>query len=95
MVAWPAERGECAWLSLDAYDNAPGRLWAGILRALRLVRPNPPARLDSDDWTLDAWLEEIWPSLLTGLGAEAPLTLILDGLDPSRMSTRSAAWRTS
>ncbi|MGP4091403.1 LuxR C-terminal-related transcriptional regulator [Streptomyces sp. KR55] len=76
-----AARGECAWLSLDAYDNAPGRLWAGILRALHHVRPKLPARLDSDDWTLDAWLEEILPSILTGLGGEGPLTLILDGLE--------------
>ncbi|MGY4902247.1 LuxR C-terminal-related transcriptional regulator [Streptomyces sp. 900116325] len=74
-------RGECAWLSLDAYDNAPGRLWAGILRALRHVRPELPARLESDEWTLDAWLEEIMPSLLTGPGGERPLTLILDGLE--------------
>ncbi|AGP52249.1 LuxR C-terminal-related transcriptional regulator [Streptomyces rapamycinicus] len=76
-----AARGECAWLSLDGYDNAPGRLWAGILRALRHVRPELPVRLDSDEWTLDAWLEEILPSLVTGLGGQRPLTLVLDGLD--------------
>ncbi|MEU9288557.1 LuxR C-terminal-related transcriptional regulator [Streptomyces sp. NPDC048275] len=76
-----AARGECAWLSLDAYDNAPGRLWAGILRALHHVRPKLPVRLDSDEWTLDAWLEEILPSLLTGLEGGGPLTLILDGLE--------------
>lgn len=76
-----AARGECAWLSLDTYDNAPGGLWAGILRALRHVRPELPARLESDEWTLDAWLEEILPSLLTGLGGRGPLTLILDGLE--------------
>ncbi|MER8157951.1 LuxR C-terminal-related transcriptional regulator [Streptomyces sp. NPDC094472] len=77
----PAARGECAWLGLDGYDNAPGRLWAGILRALRDVRPELPVRLDSDEWTLDAWLEEILPSLVAGLGGEGPLTLILDGLE--------------
>lgn len=76
-----AARGECAWLSLDAYDNAPGRLWVGILRALHHVRPNVPVRPDSDDRTLDAWLGEILPSLLTGPGGEGPLTLILDGLE--------------
>ncbi|MEU8874639.1 LuxR C-terminal-related transcriptional regulator [Streptomyces javensis] len=76
-----ATRGECAWLSLDGYDNAPGRLWAGILRALRHVRPELPVRLDSDQWTLDAWLEELLPSLVTGLGEQGPLTLVLDGLD--------------
>lgn len=76
-----AARGECAWLSLDAYDNAPGRLWAVILRALRHVRPELPARIEGDEWTLDAWREEILPSLLTGLGGEGPLTLILDGLE--------------
>ncbi|WP_406177126.1 LuxR C-terminal-related transcriptional regulator [Streptomyces sp. NBC_00996] len=77
----PAARRECAWLSLDAYDNAPGRLWAGILRALHQVRPKLPARLDCDEWTLDVWLEEILPGLVTGLDGEGPLTLILDGLE--------------
>ncbi|MER6981041.1 helix-turn-helix transcriptional regulator [Streptomyces carpinensis] len=76
----PAARGECAWLSLDSYDNAPGRLWAGILRALRRVRPTLPGRPD-DDWTPEAWLEEILPGFLAGLGGERPLTLILDGLE--------------
>ncbi len=74
-------RGECAWLSLDAYDNAPGRLWSCILRALHQVLPDLPARLDDDGWTVDAWLEEILPSLVSGLGAHRPLTLILDGLE--------------
>ncbi|MFD8418092.1 LuxR C-terminal-related transcriptional regulator [Streptomyces sp. NPDC059466] len=74
-------RGECAWLSLDAYDNAPGRLWSCILRAVHQARPNLPGRLDSDGWTVDAWLEEILPGLLTGLGGEGPLTLVLDGLE--------------
>lgn len=74
-------RGECAWLSLDTYDNAPGRLWACILRAVHHARPQLPARLDSDGWTADAWLEEILPSPGTGLGKEGPLTLILDGLE--------------
>ncbi|MEV5172530.1 LuxR C-terminal-related transcriptional regulator [Streptomyces flaveolus] len=76
-----AARGECAWLSLDAHDNAPGRLWAGILRALHHVRPTLSARLHSDEWTLDAWLEETLPSLVTGLETEETLTLILDGLE--------------
>ncbi|GAA3805837.1 LuxR C-terminal-related transcriptional regulator [Streptomyces chiangmaiensis] len=76
-----AAREGCAWLSLDAYDNAPGRLWAGILRALHHVRPELSVCLESDEWTLAAWLEEILPSLLTGLSGEAPLTLILDGLE--------------
>jgi LuxR family maltose regulon positive regulatory protein len=73
--------GACAWLSLDAHDNAPGRLWAGILRALQYVRPELPVRLDSGEWTLDAWLEEILPSLVTGLDGQGPLTLILDGVE--------------
>ncbi|MFD8814344.1 hypothetical protein ACFV23_23335, partial [Streptomyces sp. NPDC059627] len=76
-----AARGDCAWLGLDAYDNAPGRLWAGILRALHRVRPELPARGAAGEWTLDAWIEEILPSLLTGLGGAPPLTLILDGLE--------------
>ncbi|MET9353138.1 LuxR C-terminal-related transcriptional regulator [Streptomyces sp. NPDC006617] len=77
----PAARGERAWLSLDAHDNTAGRLWTGILWALHQVRPELPARLDSDGWTLDAWLEKILPNLVTGLGAQGPLTLILDGLE--------------
>lgn len=76
-----AARGECAWLSLDEYDNAPARLWACILRAVHHARPELPARLDSDGWTVDAWLEEILPGLVSAPGAEGPLTLILDGLE--------------
>ncbi|WP_405883181.1 LuxR C-terminal-related transcriptional regulator [Streptomyces sp. NBC_01136] len=76
-----AARGECAWLSLDAYDNAPDRLWAGILRALQQARPDLPARLGGGEWTADTWLDETLPTLLTGLGAAGPLTLILDGLE--------------
>ncbi|MFJ9539833.1 LuxR C-terminal-related transcriptional regulator [Streptomyces sp. NPDC101225] len=74
-------RGDCAWLSLDAHDNAPDRLWAGILRALRQARPELPLRPGSAPWTAAAWLGEILPALVGGLGAAAPLTLILDGLD--------------
>ncbi|MGY5050032.1 LuxR C-terminal-related transcriptional regulator [Streptomyces sp. 900105755] len=77
----PAARGGCAWLSLDAYDNAPGRLWAGILRALRQVRPELPVHPHSGAWTLDAWPEEILPDLVSGLHGQGPLTLILDGVE--------------
>ncbi|WP_316770338.1 helix-turn-helix transcriptional regulator [Streptomyces sasae] len=77
----PAARGRCAWLSLDAHDNAPDRLWAGILGALRHARPDLPAHLDDGEWRGDGWLEEILPNLVTGLGAAGPLTLILDGLE--------------
>ncbi|MDT0464950.1 LuxR C-terminal-related transcriptional regulator [Streptomyces gibsoniae] len=76
-----AAREECAWLSLDAYDNAPGRLWAGIQEALRQARPDLPAGLDSEVWTLEAWLEEVLPDLVTGLGGGGSFTLILDGLE--------------
>ncbi|MGQ5638855.1 MULTISPECIES: LuxR C-terminal-related transcriptional regulator [unclassified Streptomyces] len=76
-----AARGGCAWVSLDTFDNAPGRLWAGILWALHHARPELPARLDSDEWTLGTRPEEVLPGLLTGLGGEGPLTLILDGLE--------------
>ncbi|MFJ9567187.1 LuxR C-terminal-related transcriptional regulator [Streptomyces fuscichromogenes] len=76
----PAARGECAWLSLDAYDNAPDRLWAGILRALHEARPDLPGHLGGG-WTAETWLDETLPALLTGLGATGPLTLILDGLE--------------
>ncbi|WP_406432937.1 LuxR C-terminal-related transcriptional regulator [Streptomyces sp. NBC_00631] len=76
-----AARGECAWLSLDAYDNAPDRLWAGVLRALHQARPDLPARLGDGAWTAGTWLDEALPALLTRLGAAKPLTLILDGLE--------------
>ncbi|MFI2207093.1 LuxR C-terminal-related transcriptional regulator [Streptomyces sp. NPDC020192] len=76
-----ATRGACAWLSLDAYDNAPGRLWGGILRALQHVRPELPDHPQSGEWTLDAWLEQILPSLVTGLDGQGPLALILDGVE--------------
>ncbi|MET7996969.1 LuxR C-terminal-related transcriptional regulator [Amycolatopsis sp. NPDC005232] len=74
-------RGECAWLSLDAHDNAPDRLWASILRALRDVLPELPVHPDDTEWKLDAWLEEILPGLVAGPCGESPLTLILDGLE--------------
>ncbi|MEW2512716.1 LuxR C-terminal-related transcriptional regulator [Streptomyces sp. NPDC046870] len=77
----PAARGACAWLSLDAYDNAPGRLWAGILRALQHVRPELPVHPLGGEWTPDAWPEEILPGLVTGLDGREPLALILDGVE--------------
>ncbi|MFE7170309.1 LuxR C-terminal-related transcriptional regulator [Streptomyces sp. NPDC057616] len=87
----PMARGACAWLSLDAHDNAPDRLWTGILRTLRRARPELPSRLGSDQWTAAAWPGEILPALVTGLGAAEPLTLILDGLeaitDPDALNT--------
>ncbi|MEV7326369.1 LuxR C-terminal-related transcriptional regulator [Streptomyces sp. NPDC093970] len=76
-----AAREECAWLSLDTYDNVPGRLWNGILGALRRLRPGLPESADGAAWTLAAWLEEVLPDLLTGLDGGSPLTLVLDGLE--------------
>jgi LuxR family maltose regulon positive regulatory protein len=84
-------RGAGAWLSLDARDNAPDRLWTGILRALHQARPELPAHLDEGEWAVAAWLGEILPALVTALGAAEPLTLILDGLecitDPDAVGT--------
>ncbi|MFI6558914.1 LuxR C-terminal-related transcriptional regulator [Streptomyces sp. NPDC050534] len=77
----PALRGQCVWLSLDAHDNTPDRLWAGVLGALRHARPDLPAHLEGGEWRVDAWLEELLPNLVTALGAAGPLTLILDGLE--------------
>lgn len=77
----PSARGQCAWLSLDTYDNSPDRLWSCVLGAVRRVRPDLPGRLDGRGWTVDTWLEEILPDLVTGLGGAGPLTLILDGLE--------------
>lgn len=77
----PSARGRCAWLSLDPYDNSPDRLWSCVLGAVRRVRPDLPGRPDGDGWTVDTWLEEILPDLVTGLGRAGPLTLILDGLE--------------
>lgn len=78
-----AERGGCAWLRLDAYDNAPARLWAGIRSAVRLARPDAPTCPDGDGWTVGAWLEETLPAPVTAPGGRpaAPLTLILDGVE--------------
>ncbi len=45
LAEWSQEaraRGECAWLNLDARDNAPVRLWDGITRALRETIPTVP-----------------------------------------------------
>ncbi|MFD5571231.1 hypothetical protein [Streptomyces cadmiisoli] len=48
---------------------------------MRHARPTLRTRLDRAAWTPESWLEEILPGLLTELGAEGPLTLILDGLE--------------
>ncbi|MFE3167559.1 LuxR C-terminal-related transcriptional regulator [Streptomyces sp. NPDC059224] len=77
----PAARGACAWLSLDGYDNAPERLWSGIMGALHQVRADLPVRLDEGGWTAGSWLDETLPALLTAVGTAAPLTLVLDGLE--------------
>ncbi|MFR0359561.1 LuxR C-terminal-related transcriptional regulator [Streptomyces sediminimaris] len=74
-------RGACAWLSLDTHDNAPDRLWAGILHTLHRARPELPVRLDDGEWAVAARLGETLPALVSGLGAAEPLTLILDGLE--------------
>jgi LuxR family maltose regulon positive regulatory protein len=87
----PMARGECVWLSLDAYDNAPDRLWTGVLRTLHQARPELPPGLGRDQWTAGAWLGEILPALVSGLAAAEPLTLVLDGLeavtDPDTLGT--------
>ncbi|MGW7423900.1 LuxR C-terminal-related transcriptional regulator [Streptomyces sp. NPDC054813] len=76
-----AARGACAWLSLDIYDNAPDRLWSGILHALHQARADLPVRLDECGWTADSWLDGTLPVVLTAVGAAGPLTLVLDGLE--------------
>ncbi|WP_252846308.1 helix-turn-helix transcriptional regulator [Actinoallomurus purpureus] len=74
-------RGDCAWLSLDAHDNRPDRLWGGILRALRQARPDLRLPEGTDGWTVDLWVEEMLPALLAALPGDRPLTLILDGAE--------------
>jgi LuxR family transcriptional regulator, maltose regulon positive regulatory protein len=74
-------RGDCAWLSLDAYDNPPGRLWGAILHALHQIRPDLPAATSMQEWTLGSWLEDLLPGLVAELAGRPPLTLILDGLE--------------
>jgi LuxR family maltose regulon positive regulatory protein len=74
-------RGDCAWLSLDAHDNRPERLWGGILDALRRARPDLPLPEDTGGWTVDLWIETMLPALLAALPGDRPFTLILDGAE--------------
>jgi LuxR family transcriptional regulator, maltose regulon positive regulatory protein len=74
-------RGDCAWLSLDAHDNRPERLWGGILDALGRARPDLCLPEDAGGWTADSWIETVLPTLLAALPGDRPLTLILDGLE--------------
>lgn len=74
-------RGDCAWLSLDAHDNRPERLWGGILDALRRARPDLCLPEDAGGWTADLWIETMLPALLAALPGDRPFTLILDGAE--------------
>ncbi|MGW5253523.1 AAA family ATPase [Streptomyces sp. NPDC004012] len=77
-----AAQGDCAWLSLDAYDSPPGRLWGAILYSLHRVLPDLSTAISIEDWTLDSWLQDLLPRLVAELtGRSSPLTLILDGLE--------------
>ncbi|MFJ9346672.1 LuxR C-terminal-related transcriptional regulator [Streptomyces sp. NPDC101237] len=86
----PAAGGACAWLGLDARDNTPERLWAGIAHAVHQLRADLP-RLDEGAWTAESWFDETLPALLTALAAAGPLTLVLDGLEAV---TDAGTWRT-
>ena len=74
-------RGDCAWLSLDAHDNRPERLWGGVRDALRRARPELCLPEDTGGWTVDLWIETMLPALLAALPGDRPFTLILDGLE--------------
>ncbi|MGH3392943.1 MAG: hypothetical protein ACRDOO_29095, partial [Actinomadura sp.] len=74
-------RGDCAWLSLDAHDNRPERLWGGILDALRRSRPELCLPEDASGWAADLWIETMLPALLAALPGNRPFTLILDGAE--------------
>jgi LuxR family maltose regulon positive regulatory protein len=74
-------RGDCAWLSLDAHDNRPERLWGGIVDALRRARPDLCLPEDAGGWTVDLWIETMLPALLAALPGDRPFTLILDGAE--------------
>ncbi|MFQ3555553.1 LuxR C-terminal-related transcriptional regulator [Streptomyces gramineus] len=87
----PAAGGTCAWLGVDARDNAPERLWAGIARAVRQAGADLPRGLGERVWTAESWLDETLPALLTAVGAAGPLTLVLDGLEAV---TDTGTWRT-
>ncbi|WP_431961522.1 LuxR C-terminal-related transcriptional regulator [Actinacidiphila sp. bgisy160] len=76
-----ARDSRVAWLELDAYDNTPARLWAGILTALRPFRPGLPTPPPSGAWTLEVWVEDLLPRILAALADGSPLTLVLDGVD--------------
>ncbi|MFF3950089.1 LuxR C-terminal-related transcriptional regulator [Streptomyces sp. NPDC001902] len=72
---------QVAWLELDAYDNTPARLWAGVLAALRPFRPGLPTPPPAGAWTLEAWVEDLLPRILAAPAGGSPLTLVLDGVD--------------
>ena len=81
-----APAGAIAWLSLDRHDDDPGRLWAGLLGALRATGRFPPrSRLYDllapadvvDPGFVDELLDEV-------AGLDAPLWLVLDDVEVVR-----------
>ena len=83
----PAEVRAFAWISLDAGDNDPARLWWHIVRALQRACP----KLDADD-ILGALLVQapdiagaLLPLLVNELARlREPVVLVLDGYDVIR-----------
>ncbi|MEU1621653.1 LuxR C-terminal-related transcriptional regulator [Streptomyces sp. NPDC005722] len=76
-----ARDGQVAWLALDGYDNTPARLWAGVLAALRPLRPGLPAPPPAGAWSLEVWVDDLLPRVLGALAEGAPPALVLDGVD--------------
>jgi LuxR family transcriptional regulator, maltose regulon positive regulatory protein len=82
LTGWVAQSSDraIAWLSLDRHDNDPGRLWSGLLAALRATGAFPAG---SHLHELLAPADEVDPGFVDGLLQEVaavrePLWMVLD-----------------
>jgi LuxR family transcriptional regulator, maltose regulon positive regulatory protein len=88
LANWAAQspEGAIAWLSLDRHDNDPGRLWSGLLGALRATGRFPAGSHLHD---LLAPPDEVDPGFVDQLLQEVaslgrPLWLVLDDVEVVR-----------
>ena len=91
--AWCEDRGDaCAWITLDAGDNDPLRLWTYVATAVNRIRDGlgrrALQRLDGPDARLEFAIDE----LANGIGAfDHPLVVVLDELhlvdDPGALAS--------
>ncbi len=84
--AGQSPEGAIAWLSLDRHDNDPGRLWSGLLGALRATGRFPPGSrlhelLAPADEVESGFVDELLREVVS---VGEPLWLVLDDVEVVR-----------